>query len=1218
MKHKDITKLLLGLLLLLSISGASAIYNDLGNDSCFTIYTISKDNFCPQATCDLELQFVNNCGVAITDADLGVFVKSTIYDKIQPKKVYRWNVSAWQDITAALVQSSDASGIVLGKLGFTLVRGWKDVSIPQGTIRLRVVFTTTEPISGEIIIAGRSKSNQIYVSVLDPIFRSAFYPFDIPANYTTYLTSITGGYCAFQAGAIEGYCDTNYLSPSPNVLKWWNLNVIDNYNSTIVQTEYNDETRESVDYTYGWSQKINFVDTGGYTGTYDVNTYMFDSAAITNLTIYICKDGYTTGNFTTDGNCFLARTYTPAEVSDTYAWHTFSFDANRVADSNMIQVIYYQRDAQTQKKYGIGMDTSVVATKSYRSNDTGTTWALASNPYMVGLKHRASSIRYQYTTDGSNWYAVPDNGDLTAVSTATNQLKIRSWLKRDSTAYDANVDSLDINYINNAPPSTPTITPEPNTGLNWAVLQWAASIDEEADTIQYNLKVGTASGLKDIADINTLTTDYNVGNLTNNDYYWSVKACDDANGWFAYKANCSNWSNEDAFSVHYNTPPTTPTIIAQPNDINYIRSFDWLTSTDGEGHTIRYHINIGTTSGGHDKSDANTYNTDYNFFNLVSTGTYYWRVRACDNNSGDWNTCSNWSSEDGFIVVPNQAPSTPVLIDEPNGYVGDAHLEWDVSIDPESQPITYRVKVGTTSGANDIADANTANLEYTTPSLMANWYYWSVLACDDWFACSNFSSEDTFIISEYPVNHPPSTPTLSLQPDNTIMVRTFDWTTSTDDENDSIRYNITIGTSSGAKDVLDANTMNSYYMDFNVAALNTFYWRVRACDNNSGGYNSCGDWSLTDVFTVSPIYVNQAPSTPTIIPQPDDFNQIRSFDWLASTDAENDTIKYFINVGTYYNGDNKLNATTFNTDYNSWNLFVGGKYYWRVKACDNNSGDWQHCSDWATDDFKSYQTGMIIIEGQVGNVVPAVIGLTAVPEMWGGTGLVWLSYLCYDPNGSDDLNYSYVELQGANTEIITDLNNDGWFVSLDLSTHLTQKGITIVTAHCVDKNANNGEGSTSVSYSPDHKIDLDYGAATTYKLKVDINSTAPLDTKYMSYSCDNNNWSDWEIYKNIVKNFSLSEQPAIGCVPHGEGTYYVYASFSDGLYSYATFDSIEVVAEAETQTPYVNPNESTETTTALFSLAPISIEWGLIVLIVIIAVVAIYYYRKEKQVGWYR
>ena len=1104
---------LLGLCAVLLFSSAHALYNDIGNDSCFTIYAANKDNFCPQGQCQIDLTLENNCGSVIPDADLGIFLKNELISKILPQKIYRWNGSDWTDITAVLVQATDAQNIPVGKSGFTLLRGWKDVSIPQGAIRLLLVFKVLTPTDGEFIIAGRSRNNQIYISRLDPIFRSAFFDFSIPSDYTTFNTTVTGGYCTLSAGKLDGYCDTNFLTPSPNVMQWRNMNTTANWNNTRIQTVYHDNTREDVNIVNGTlSYKMIFQNEGRYGGTYDVNSYLAKELPQGRvLNVYVCKDGYVTGNFITDSNCFLARIFDPTEfaANATFYWLSFSFDANKIGDTNNVLVIYDCNTCDATKYYRIGVDTSSAAQYSYKSTNAGTTWGLTVNRLMIGLWHRASGKLYQYSTDGTNWNYIYDKNsadkNLMAVPTAPNQIKIRVWLKRYSTAYDVNIDSIDINYTNNSPPSIPTLTAEPDTNLNWAQVQWNASTDPENDPIQYSLRIGTGSGLNNIADINTASTDYNKTLLPNGTYYWGVKSCDDANGWFAFKTNCFGWSSEDIFTIS------------------------------------------------------------------------------------------------------NNPPSTPMLVDEPNGQTeGSVLLNWAASTDPEGDAIHYVLHVGTYSGGKNIVDVNTTNQSYSTPYLGAGTYYWSVTACDATHNC-NTSTEDTFIIA---INYPPSVPTLFAQPDNEHTTRSFDWNASTDGENNQIRYTIQVGTSLGGKDKLDANIFNTDYNNFNLNSAGTYYWQVRACDSNYGDWNNCSGWAI-DSFIIQS---NEPPSVPVQTAQPDDSNTIRSFDWLASADSEGNPIRYTIQVGTGLGLKDKLDANTFNTDYNNFDLISTGTYYWQVRACDSNYGDWNNCSGWATDGFNALGGGAINIHGFVLNVRPTAEGFTVTPQLWRGVGAVWASYFCADPNGATDLNTSRMNVAktgGTDFNISADLNNGS--VLKDIASYFSEEGVYTITPVCIDNNGNFSINDTGHQffYATDMNLSINNGDADTNSLIVDLYIYAPI-AHYMAFSCDANNWTGWVLYDTFYPDWDMASGN-YGCASHGEGIYTTYALFLDGADNiYGVLDTIYARGVPTTLEAYQNPDEK-ELPTAYFALATGDIAWGLLFIVGLIGVTAFFAIKKRRN-----
>ncbi len=111
-------------------------------------------------------------------------------------------------------------------------------------------------------------------------------------------------------------------------------------------------------------------------------------------------------------------------------------------------------------------------------------------------------------------------------------------------------------------------------------------------------------------------------------------------------------------------------------------------------------------------------------------------------------------------------------------------------------------------------------------------------------------------------------------------------------------------------------------------------------------------------FSVGAIILNGAPLKPELIEINDLYgiNNI-AFSW-SSFDYEHDSIKYFLQVGSFLGSKDILDI---NLDENYYNitLDLGKQYFYRVKACDNYYGDYNNCSDWGYDSF--YLLTFIII-----------------------------------------------------------------------------------------------------------------------------------------------------------------------------------------------------------------------------------------------------------------
>lgn len=146
--------------------------------------------------------------------------------------------------------------------------------------------------------------------------------------------------------------------------------------------------------------------------------------------------------------------------------------------------------------------------------------------------------------------------------------------------------------------------------------------------------------------------------------------------------------------------------------------------------------------------------------------------------------------------------------------------------------------------------------------------------------------------------------------------------------------------------------------------------------------------------------------------------------------------------------------------------------------------------------------------------------------------------------------------------------------------------------------------------SPAFGISINYGQNETTNLINDLNLTAPLTTTLMAFSCDDSNWSAWEPYKNLKKDFDLGSG-LYGCEPRGQGLYVVYASFTDGATTNESSDLIYAKGIDKNQALYVSPDEIPATETKV-TIPSMDFSTILIGLIIIGAIVFVIYYSKKK------
>ncbi len=118
--------------------------------------------------------------------------------------------------------------------------------------------------------------------------------------------------------------------------------------------------------------------------------------------------------------------------------------------------------------------------------------------------------------------------------------------------------------------------------------------------------------------------------------------------------------------------------------------------------------------------------------------------------------------------------------------------------------------------------------------------------------------------------------------------------------------------------------------------MTTYYWRVKAIDNN----DNVSDWSITDSFSID-IPDTEAPYIPTGLTDGVTENSA-TLDWEDSNDNKSGLKEYVVQ---YADNENFENAQIANANESLLNLpdLTNGTYYWRVKAIDNNNNE----SEWS-------------------------------------------------------------------------------------------------------------------------------------------------------------------------------------------------------------------------------------------------------------------------------
>jgi concanavalin A-like lectin/glucanase superfamily protein/Calx-beta domain-containing protein/fibronectin type III domain protein len=108
----------------------------------------------------------------------------------------------------------------------------------------------------------------------------------------------------------------------------------------------------------------------------------------------------------------------------------------------------------------------------------------------------------------------------------------------------------------------PSLTDEPNSEIDSALLEWEDLSLPAGDELKYHIQVSTNSNLSDpFVDVETTNTSYLLTDLADDTYYWRVRTV-----YSGSSVNRSTWSGTDSFEVTQQHRPDPPQAISPDNN----------------------------------------------------------------------------------------------------------------------------------------------------------------------------------------------------------------------------------------------------------------------------------------------------------------------------------------------------------------------------------------------------------------------------------------------------------------------------------------------------------------------------------------------------------------------------------------------------------------------------------------------------------------------------
>ncbi len=394
-------------------------------------------------------------------------------------------------------------------------------------------------------------------------------------------------------------------------------------------------------------------------------------------------------------------------------------------------------------------------------------------------------------------------------------------------------------------------------------------------------------------------------------YYWRVKA---SNGLE------SDWSEVWDVTINEFGVPTLASPVNETIGIELIPTLSWETVLEADGYNIEVSTDPTFASAMPYQSQATSIQIDP----LEYLTTYYWRVNAYDEyQTGEWSTVWMFTTENYPILAPVlQLPVDGSIIDD-----NFVDLVWLAA----ENATTYNVEVSTDPTFAISIPYQTSDLTINLPEL--DWettYYWRVNGFNTEYT-SVWSEVWDFTTGETPV--PPAPPVLVSPLNETIdipvVALTLDWNASIGAD----IYDIEYATNVAFENAIQLETAETSIDIYDLAYLQTYYWRVNATNQNG-----TGEWSEVWMFTTAP-FIPQAPvlcspeNGAINIPLQSDLT------WYASDGADS----YTIEVSWLEDFSETFGTTTTELTYAADFWYYNYTYYWRVKA---NAG--MFSSEWST------------------------------------------------------------------------------------------------------------------------------------------------------------------------------------------------------------------------------------------------------------------------------
>ncbi len=532
-----------------------------------------------------------------------------------------------------------------------------------------------------------------------------------------------------------------------------------------------------------------------------------------------------------------------------------------------------------------------------------------------------------------------------------------------------------------------------------------SSDDDPGDTITYSMWYSTNSDFIPLNQKTGLTeSTYTVTSdlIENATYYWKVMAMDSGNPSLIRESNQLDWyirinaANQSPNDFSLLTPSNTVTTL-EP-------TFEWDTAVDPDpGDTVEYLLYYSTYSNFSSSTTEPVSQTSYTpTSNLLDEVTYYWKVKALDEDSSALDKMSTEQNWEFYTKYDDPPTAFGLLLPFGTTTFLKPNFKWEHNEPLGGDPwdsVTYTLYYSTYSNYQSSTSVWELVDVSTTPdsNLLDNaTYFWKVQAFDG-AGNSTWSNEISSYFWTNVINDTPTAFGLISPVNNstsTVLTPVFDWEDSSDkDPGESITYTLYYSSysdfsSSITVTGLSTSTCNSETLQDN----STYFWKVKAVDGSTETWSNETTWLF---------WTNQSNDTPEnfglISPANNSTSTVLTpvFDWHDSTDVDpNDSITYTLYYSSYADFSSSITVTGLSTSTHTpgTDLNDNSTYYWKVTAYDTNGA----FKDSTEDDWL-FWTNVI-------NDTPTVFGLISPADSITIIGqkpdFNWYDSIDIDPNDS--------------------------------------------------------------------------------------------------------------------------------------------------------------------------------------------------------------------------